>query len=133
MSTYSLPNSTGKAVKLGAVKIILRCLAAMGQVHHSNVLLPFLTELPYSYQFRFNILNAGAYGAPQSRNRLIIMASQQGCPLPKVPTPSHAFPSRSVSIDLTDGSRIVTVNNQDAPHPPVTVQDAIGDLPSFDW
>lgn len=85
------------------------------------------------YQFRFGLLNAGAFGAPQSRHRLIIMASLRDAPLPDFPISTHAFKSQSWEIDLTDGHKLQCLGNQPAALNPVSVIEAIGDLPPFDW
>lgn len=85
------------------------------------------------YQVRFNVLQAGAYGAPQSRVRLIILAARLGYPLPEMPTPTHAFNTRKWSIDLTDGYRVQCPSSDYAPFEQVTVDKAISDLPIFHW
>ncbi|KAG8900856.1 hypothetical protein FRB99_005733 [Tulasnella sp. 403] len=115
MTVYPLVNSQHKEVKMGIVKVILRCLTAMG------------------YQVHFNILQAGAYGAPQSRRRLIIMAAKRGCPLPDMPKPTHYFKESAWSCDTTDGFRIQPLPSSMAALRAVTVNDAISDLPVFDW
>ncbi|KAG8875725.1 hypothetical protein FRB97_004784 [Tulasnella sp. 331] len=111
LASYSLSDCEGELNKLGMLKIVFRCLTSMG------------------YQCCFNVLNAGAYGAPQSRKRLIILASRFDCPLLKLPVPTHAFPSRTWSTDLTDGFVLPSLLNRNAPLPPITVDTATSDLP----
>ena len=41
------------------------------------------------YQSSTYVLPAGQYGAPQYRNRVIVVAAAQGEVLPPMPTPSH--------------------------------------------
>ncbi|KAG8877774.1 hypothetical protein FRB98_006526 [Tulasnella sp. 332] len=115
MVTYGLHNSDGESIKHGMLKIILRCLTSIG------------------YQVRFGILNAGSFGTPQSRDRLIILAARRDCPLPKMPTPTHAFVSRAFCPKLTDGFQFPQTTNLSAGLPPITVSMAINDLPVFNW
>ncbi|CAB9516382.1 methyltransferase 1 [Seminavis robusta] len=45
--------------------------------------------LALGYQVRGSVLNAMDYGDPQSRKRVILIAVQDGCELPKAPEPTH--------------------------------------------
>lgn len=67
-----------------------------------------------------HILTASNYGAPQVRNRAILMASRVG-PI-SLPRPSHLEPDRLEQID--DGTK-----NAMGLEPWKTVKEAIGDLP----
>ena len=78
-------------------------------------------------------MQAAAYGAPQSRERLIILAAQTGFPLPNLPKPTHAFQNRSWSVDLTDGMRIDCLSSRVAALRAVSALEAISDLPKFHW
>jgi len=115
-------------IKMGVVKFILRALISLG------------------YQVQFKVLQAGQYGAPQGRRRVIFWGSKQGVPLPKFPLPKHDFRAGSQSYKLPTGDVLYPVTrsmvdetsdktdyHQYAPLPPIRVNDAIGDLPSFDW
>jgi DNA (cytosine-5)-methyltransferase 1 len=87
---------------------------------------------------KFKLLTAIAadYGTPQSRVRFIVIAVRIGEPLPPllaVPTHYHRD-AVELGIQLGD-KRIWTPRIKRGRHPygPVTIEDAIGDLPSFDW
>lgn len=67
------------------LKLTLRCLLAMG------------------YQVTFGILQAGHYGVPQTRRRLIIMAAAPGYVLPKYPEPQHVFNKRGCQLSVVVG------------------------------
>ncbi|KAI0064526.1 S-adenosyl-L-methionine-dependent methyltransferase [Artomyces pyxidatus] len=109
-------------IKMGVVKFILRTLTALG------------------YQARFKVLQAGHYGAPQGRRRVIFWGARRGVPLPLFPVPTHCF-ERQHDVLLRTGKKLHPVtrsldpdeHNGAAPLYPVTVEDAIGDLPPFDW
>ncbi|RDB29208.1 DNA (cytosine-5)-methyltransferase 3 [Hypsizygus marmoreus] len=88
------------------------------------------------YQSRFALLQAGHYGTPQRRNRFFLVAALDGHLLPDIPQPTHDFPdTRGLEIKFPIGDNICPVrrDNGTAPHPFVTIDDAIGDLPRFDW
>lgn len=90
-----------------------------------------------SYQVRFALLQAGHYGTPQGRVRFFAVAAADGHPLPDMPQPTHDFPDpRNLQIKLPVGGppiKPIQTNNGTAPHPFVTIDDAISDLPRFDW
>ncbi|KAG7092771.1 hypothetical protein E1B28_009094 [Marasmius oreades] len=116
-------------IKMGVVKMIVRVLIALG------------------YQVRFKILEAGQYGAPQSRKRVIFWGAKRGLKLPDFPAPTHAFPKSAWMWKLpceTGRSLPPATRSRDpdviengkytyAPLKNVTVFDAINDLPPFDW
>ncbi|KAK7048461.1 cytosine-5-methyltransferase [Favolaschia claudopus] len=113
-----------RRIEMAAVKLFCRALMAIG------------------YQVRFKVLQAGQYGAPQDRERLIFLAAKCGKKLPDFPRPTHAFQRvRKWKIPLRKRDRILppTSSRTDghdhryAPHPPVTVKAAISDLPAFEW
>ncbi|KAJ6477327.1 S-adenosyl-L-methionine-dependent methyltransferase [Mycena vitilis] len=113
-----------KRMEMATVKLIYRSLLALG------------------YQVRFKVLQAGQYGAPQDRERVIFLAAKRGHKLPDFPAPTHAFfrPAKKYKIPLRKRDRIVppaySRTDEDhlhAPHPTVTVDDAIDDLPPFEW
>jgi DNA (cytosine-5)-methyltransferase 1 len=89
-----------------------------------------------NYQVRYGILQAGHYGTPQTRVRFFMIAAKHGQPLPQLPQPTHVFPaSDALAIDLPIGHHIRPIFTQTgyAPHQFVTIDDAISDLPRFDW
>ncbi|KAH6916709.1 S-adenosyl-L-methionine-dependent methyltransferase [Coprinopsis sp. MPI-PUGE-AT-0042] len=114
-------------IEKGGIKIVVRALLDMG------------------YQVRFAKLQAAHYGTPQDRVRLILMAARQGKTLPEFPHPSHGFSSdsftKSLNMNLPYGREgkseiaapLIRLKPGTAPNPPVTIEDAISDLPLFDW
>lgn len=85
---------------------------------------------------RYGILQAGHYGTPQTRVRFFMVAAKHGQPLPQLPQPTHAFPTvDALGIDLPIGHHIRPILTQPgyAPHQFVSIDDAISDLPRFDW
>lgn len=89
-----------------------------------------------SYQVRYGILHAGQYGAPQTRRRVIFIAAKRGVPLPDLPRPTHLTPDAKVlHITLENGDRFCVnkTGKQTAPLGAITVQDAISDLPAWEW
>ncbi|CAD0201424.1 unnamed protein product [Chrysodeixis includens] len=88
--------------------------------------------LDMGYQCTFGILQAGNYGVPQTRRRLIILAAAPGYTLPFYPEPTHVFSRRACSLTTTiDGKRFVTNIHWDesAPRRTCTIRDAMSDLP----
>ncbi|KAK7034044.1 hypothetical protein VNI00_012475 [Paramarasmius palmivorus] len=115
-------------IKMGVVKMTTRTLIALG------------------YQVRFKILEAGQYGCPQSRKRIIFWGAKRGLKLPDFPIPTHAFPrSCAWTVPCNPGRQVMPVTRSKdpniiasgghhyAPLSPVSIRDAIGDLPAFDW
>ncbi|KAL0569980.1 hypothetical protein V5O48_011973 [Marasmius crinis-equi] len=101
---YAQRNGIHGEIQGGYFKLLLRALLDMG------------------YQVRHGILQAGEFGTPQSRSRFFLIAAKRDLELPEFPTPTHLFPANtSTSV----ASRL--------PHHPVTINDAIDDLPPFDW
>ena len=89
------------------------------------------------YQVAYSVLQAGHYGVPQSRKRLIIIAVAPGEPLPLFPEPTYVcaaphfsgphFPRVTVSgwtVDPSGGEMPAG-----APRRCITVWDVISDLP----
>ncbi|XP_052741577.1 DNA (cytosine-5)-methyltransferase 1 [Bicyclus anynana] len=103
------------AFKKGMVlKLTLRALLAMG------------------YQCTFGVLQAGNYGVPQTRRRLIILAAAPGYRLPRYPEPTHVFSRRACSLTTTiDGKRFSSDVQweESAPRRTCTIRDAMSDLP----
>ncbi|KAF7338022.1 BAH domain-containing protein [Mycena venus] len=114
----------GRLVEKAMLKLIIRGLIAL------------------NYQVRFKVLQAGQHGAPQDRERLIFFGANRGCKLPEFPIPTHAFPKpankyrlfiQNDHIPPAKRGRAPGDDHIYAPHDAVTVDGAIGDLPSFDW
>jgi len=91
------------------------------------------------YQVRFSVLQAGVYGSPQHRRRVIFWGARRGFPLPEFPVPTHNFETKQWAVQLNTGLKLEHVaRDPDRPHRgaplrAVTVEDAISDLPKFDW
>lgn len=105
-------------IPMGGLKFLIRAMTDM------------------NYQVRYGILQAGHYGTPQTRVRFFMLAAKHGQPLPQLPQPTHAFPPvDALGIDLPIGHHIRPIWTQTgyAPHQFVSIDDAIGDLPRFDW
>lgn len=73
----------------------------------------------YHYEVKYQILNAASYGAPQFRERIFIVGNRIHVPF-AFPPPTHG--------DVKATSRIDLFGNDIKPY--VTVDDAIGNLPS---
>ncbi|EJD53197.1 S-adenosyl-L-methionine-dependent methyltransferase [Auricularia subglabra TFB-10046 SS5] len=103
-------------VEFGTVKLIVRVLAALG------------------YQARVHYLQAGMYGAPQSRHRLVIFGCRLGTELPIAPHATHAFQGRTKATKrLPGGLQLLLRPEPGCAFQGVSLGDAIGDLPAFDW
>ena len=90
------------------------------------------TLLDMGYQVRFGVLNAGNFGVSQSRKRTFIWAAAPGERLPNWPRLMHCFRTPQLCINLPGGIQYTAVpQTVGAPLRPVTVQDAIGDLPEI--
>jgi DNA (cytosine-5)-methyltransferase 1 len=98
-----------------------------------------ITSYSSSYQVRFCFLQAAHYGTPQRRVRFFLIAAKEGHQLPEFPQPTHDYPeAKDHVIKYHDGEKQVRINpvrgtKGIARHPVVTIWDAIGDLPQFDW
>ncbi|XP_026327114.1 DNA (cytosine-5)-methyltransferase 1-like isoform X3 [Hyposmocoma kahamanoa] len=92
------------------------------------------TLLDMGYQCTFGILQAGNYGVPQTRRRLIILAAAPGYKLPFYPEPTNVFSRRACSLTTTiDGKRFMSNIQWDesAPRRTCTIHDAMSDLPEI--
>ncbi|KAG8364016.1 hypothetical protein BUALT_Bualt19G0082400 [Buddleja alternifolia] len=87
--------------------------------------------LEMGYQVRFGILEAGAFGVPQSRKRAFIWAASPEELLPEWPEPMHVFAAPELKISMAEKLQYSAVRSttKGAPFRPLTVRDTIGDLP----
>ncbi|KAH8099860.1 S-adenosyl-L-methionine-dependent methyltransferase [Cristinia sonorae] len=92
--------------------------------------------LEMNYQVRYGLLQAAHYGTPQARVRFFLIAAQPAHPLPAFPVPVYDFPEKD-ALEIRSANLpkpIAPLNAATKPiHHFVTVDDAIGDLPRFDW
>nr|XP_034189663.1 DNA (cytosine-5)-methyltransferase PliMCI-like [Osmia lignaria] len=98
------------------LKLTLRCLVRMG------------------YQCTFGILQAGNYGIPQTRRRLIILAAAPGEILPTYPEPTHVFSKRACQLSVIVDNKKYSSNcdwTESAPYRTISVRDAMSDLPNI--
>lgn len=124
-------------IPMGGLKFLVRALVDMGYEPSDTDTGETNLTPSSSYQVQFGLLQAAHYGAPQRRNRFFLVAAIDGHPMPELPQPTHDFGDpRGLSIKLPIGGppvRPVRTDNGTAPHPSVTIDDAISDLPRFDW
>ncbi|KAJ3081819.1 hypothetical protein HK102_002107 [Quaeritorhiza haematococci] len=102
----------------GVLKFICRSLIAM------------------DYQVKFCLQQAGHQGLPQSRRRLFVWGVKRPCSLVDFPQPTHCFGKQgSLTIQLPNKktNNPIKRSNGSAPYPPITVWDAISDLPAFEY
>ncbi|WVF65824.1 hypothetical protein IAT40_000561 [Kwoniella sp. CBS 6097] len=92
------------------------------------------------YATRLAVINSRAYGTPQDRRRCFILAVKSGLPMPEFPKPSHAIPSTTATVFKDENGQTMPFYLGDrrgtrgtGAHPPVTINDAISDLPAFDY
>lgn len=100
---------------------------------------------PIRYSIRWGMFNACAFGTPQSRTRTIIYGTLNGLPTPPLPTSTHTIPSHiQRPSPFPIFKRVTGVNTKPnegtdwdiervGPYHHVSIADAIGDLPVFDW
>lgn len=91
-----------KGLTIGDHKRFLQELVSAFEVRGYEVLLPW------------RVLNAGNFGTPQSRERLILLGAKKGIPLPAYPDLTTRIAGRQSSTDLPAGP---------------TCADALDDLP----
>ncbi|KAG6840764.1 hypothetical protein C0991_004549 [Blastosporella zonata] len=118
-AVQAAPHTVEGGIPMGGLKFVVRALIDM------------------NYQVRFGFLQAGHYGTPQRRLRFFLVAAVDGHPLPELPQPSHDFPdNQGLKLKLESSQALICpirISNGTAPHPFVTVDDAISDLPRFHW
>ncbi|CAM9651546.1 unnamed protein product [Chrysoparadoxa australica] len=88
--------------------------------------------LTMGYQVTFGALQAGSFGVPQTRRRMIIMAAAPGEILPNFPEPTHTFTKVGLQLNCILNNQVycpITRDDGCAPLRRITVKDAIGDLP----
>lgn len=107
----------------------VRTFVSFNQGQTFRLTLASLLEM--GYQVRFGILEAGAYGVPQSRKRAFIWAASPEELLPEWPEPIHVFAAPELKISMSKNLQYSAVRStsKGAPFRSLTVRDTIGDLP----
>ncbi|XP_066253971.1 DNA (cytosine-5)-methyltransferase PliMCI-like [Euwallacea similis] len=98
------------------LKLTISCLVKMG------------------YQVTWGVLQAGHYGVPQTRRRLILMAAAPGYVLPRYPEPEHVFNKRGTQLSFVVDDYKYSNGCQwidSAPYRTICVRDAMADLPDI--
>ncbi|KAL0951895.1 hypothetical protein HGRIS_008552 [Hohenbuehelia grisea] len=122
-STQVDEHRTEGGIQMGGMKFLLRALDEMG------------------YQFRYALMQAANYGTPQRRVRFFLHAAKHGYPLPDIAQATHhapvpVLPPEALAIHLPNTEytlRNIQLTNGITPHHYVSINDAISDLPKFDW
>ncbi|XP_047100302.1 DNA (cytosine-5)-methyltransferase 1-like [Schistocerca piceifrons] len=97
-----------------------------------NLTLRALLEI--GYQCTFTVLQAGNFGVPQSRKRVILLAAAPGELLPSFPEATHAFSQSLCQLNAAvNGQTYYSNCNRmySAPMRTITVRDALSDLPEI--
>lgn len=91
----------------------------------------------HHYKVRWTILNAADYGVPQIRERMILIALK-GDTVPVLPKPTHSGKKFNGLYATTEFQKLMLCNHFTLPEPAsddappwLTVEDAIGDMPSL--
>ena len=113
----------------------------MSNCQYISIYLIYDWTWPFRYQVHFKVLQAGHYGAPQGRQRVIFLGARCDVPLPQFPSPQHHFPQPVLLHHLPNGEALHphfrpttcshTVKMPCVPLPTTTVGEAIGDLVSY--
>ncbi|RXW18572.1 hypothetical protein EST38_g7283 [Candolleomyces aberdarensis] len=104
----------------------------------------FLENVQGFLSYRLNATQASEHrvegGIEMGGLKLLVraMLDMGGYPLPDLPQPSHAYEGPSLEIKLPyylgkEPVKPIRVTPGTALHKTVTIEDAIGDLPAFDW
>ena len=88
--------------------------------------------LKIGYACTFGILQAGNFGVPQDRRRVIILAAAPGEELPLLPEPQTCFAKSTLHVTIGDTSYGSNCRwGEEAPYRTITVRDCMSDLPSI--
>ncbi len=118
--------------------VVMENVAGILSLEHGravNELLASLREIGYDADLF--VLQAGTYGVAQTRWRVFVLASRNVEPRLTFPVPLHAFP-RNRPLDVGSfKSNIIQAPSLEGDLfqsvlPPITVWDAIGDLPNIE-
>lgn len=101
----------------------------VGLATHKNsetIKLIIKTFSEIGYDVEWKIVNAANFGVPQRRERLIMIGVQNGLTI-NFPIPTHHFEGKT--IGYRDKRKMLSSANINDLLPPITVSDAISDLP----
>ncbi|KAI0243743.1 hypothetical protein L0F63_001212 [Massospora cicadina] len=87
--------------------------------------------LGLNYQVRFRVLSASNHGTSQRRNRIFLWCTARGHRLPAHPPAAHLPQSEPALSVAAPGNQRIPAHQSpaQAPLPPITNRDMIGDLP----
>jgi DNA (cytosine-5)-methyltransferase 1 len=105
----------------------------MASIRYSVAKCYEISQILSSYQVRFAVLQAGAYGLPQGRHRIVYIAATTGIPLPDFPLPTHQFSVSVPTVNLPTLNVAPAVTRDCVPHRQIVTKDALMDLPGFHW
>jgi DNA (cytosine-5)-methyltransferase 1 len=88
-------------------------------------------------RLQYSLSASANFGVPQDRERFFIIAALTGNPIPpSIAEPTHYSPARkNIDVHLHGGGKTFSTPSKPgwAAFPQVTIEDAISDLPRFDW
>ena len=116
--------------------VLLENVSGILSLEKGKAIKGFLRALKEAdYKCRLGILQAGCYGVPQNRWRIFVLATLGTKEAPAFPAPLHCF-ARTVAFDATQFKDAIIrppapegTLFSGKPLAPITVRDAIGDLP----
>ena len=131
---------TTGGINMGGLKFLVHAMLAMKYVCRSSIVkvssIYVIVSCCRSYQVRFCLLQAAHYGTPQTRVRFFLFGAKRGYPLLAAPQPTHDFSqTHKLEVRFPNGdiARAVRAEAGTAPYKFVSIDDAISDLPRFDW
>ncbi|OAX80397.1 hypothetical protein ACJ72_05275 [Emergomyces africanus] len=92
--------------------------AGLQQRHEEFLLATIHAFAELSYSCRWKLLKCQEYGVPQARQRLVILASGPGEPLPPFPKPTHGPPANPSSQPSSHLPRFRTIHDAISTIPP---------------
>lgn len=93
-------------VELEARTFVFENVKGLTLGHHKQFLhelVAAFAERGYDVRMPWRVLNAAAFGTPQSRERLILMGAKKGTRLPEYPTPNTKIAGRKGASGLPQG------------------------------
>lgn len=93
-------------VELEARTFVFENVKGLTLGHHKQFLhelVAAFAERGYDVRMPWRVLNAAAFGTPQSRERLILLGAKKGTLLPEYPTPSTKIAGRKAASGLPQG------------------------------